>query len=116
MHARMRRPPAHRKQRDERGTARLNTHEQFFTVVDRATCHGDWPFREKQPRVLPRCALQGDGGRRDRGAVIQAADGSCSLRLGFASRPRRSLFPLVFARELVQSGMQRVYRQVAGVG
>ena len=40
MNARMSHPPAHRKERDEPGTARrFKTHDQFFTVVDRATCH-----------------------------------------------------------------------------
>ena len=40
MNARMSHPPAHRKERDEQGTARrFKTHDQFFTVVDRATCH-----------------------------------------------------------------------------
>jgi len=39
MNARMSYPPAHRKERDERGTEqRLKTHEQYLTVVDRATC------------------------------------------------------------------------------
>ena len=46
MDARMSHPPAHRK---ERGTAQhLKTHEQYFTVVDRATCqHASCPEVER---------------------------------------------------------------------